>query len=367
MSGSSSGGSPSPSSGSGGKGKAAKALARRRKQPRTQEEEEAKREEAKAKARERKRKWRMNPENVRKEREAKKSRVAARRQAETGEPVRRPQQSHPHSMHNHPLQQGVSPHPQDASVYLAEIAHHGKPPKVQQHAPQPQAKGGYGSVKSAHNTQIRGHDSDMGRGDGGRGEQGDALVKSHSSGMMSPMYGSSHEDLRNQAIEIMQLRHKEREKARFKQRYGGGAGSGKGSASGHSLGDLECMGSPQFIGGHPFLPMSPPGSFSYHARMQPPPCTFELSSRPRPGVLPAAVAAAQAAAQAAAAAVAAVTDSSCDTTTTMDDGDWWGARHANSRSVERNEKGDSTPHFLLSVVEEEYEKHHHQGVSHAHA
>ena len=53
--------------------------ARRRKQPRTEEEEEQKRAEAKAKARERKRKWRQNPENVKKEREAKKSRVAARK------------------------------------------------------------------------------------------------------------------------------------------------------------------------------------------------------------------------------------------------------------------------------------------------
>lgn len=85
---------------------------RRRKQPRTEEEEEQKRAEAKAKARERKRKWRQNPENVKKEREAKKSRVAAKRNQElTGQYVNHlshhlPQrQQHTSSQHSQHLQQ----------------------------------------------------------------------------------------------------------------------------------------------------------------------------------------------------------------------------------------------------------------------
>jgi hypothetical protein len=84
---------------------------RRRKQPRTEEEEEQKRAEAKAKARERKRKWRQNPENVKKEREAKKSRVAAKRNQElTGQYVNHlshhiPQRQQHTSQHSQHLQQ----------------------------------------------------------------------------------------------------------------------------------------------------------------------------------------------------------------------------------------------------------------------
>mmetsp|Transcript_17179 Transcript_17179/g.26837 ORF Transcript_17179/g.26837 Transcript_17179/m.26837 type:complete len:332 (-) Transcript_17179:130-1125(-) len=55
---------------------------KQKKTKRSEEEEQQRRQEAKAKARERKRKWRQNPENVRKEREAKKSRVAAKRNQE---------------------------------------------------------------------------------------------------------------------------------------------------------------------------------------------------------------------------------------------------------------------------------------------